>query len=151
MLFTSLRSSTLQTTAEMDWCRVVGPRGLCRPLDEKQGFPTKNPPLGPCKSRSKCNHPCPGRDRCPLRQATGWRPYCVRRSRVISFPAYRETLPSFTVLLRPSAWGLGRSLERPGQRRSRQVREPAGACNQIQLDRNIRRYWDVITDYALSG
>ena len=21
---------------EMDWCRVVGPRGLCRPLDEKQ-------------------------------------------------------------------------------------------------------------------
>ena len=22
----------------MDWCRVVGPRGLCRPLDEKQGF-----------------------------------------------------------------------------------------------------------------
>ena len=20
----------------MDWCRVVGPRGLCRPLDEKQ-------------------------------------------------------------------------------------------------------------------
>ena len=25
-----------QSTTEMDWCRVVGPRGLCRPLDEKQ-------------------------------------------------------------------------------------------------------------------
>ena len=32
-----------QTTAEMDWCRVVGPRGLCRPLDEKQALPTNNP------------------------------------------------------------------------------------------------------------
>ena len=29
-----------QATAEMGWCRVVGPRGLCRPLDVKQGFPT---------------------------------------------------------------------------------------------------------------
>ena len=25
-----------QSTTEMGWCRVVGPRGLCRPLDEKQ-------------------------------------------------------------------------------------------------------------------
>ncbi|CAE7928211.1 unnamed protein product [Symbiodinium sp. KB8] len=31
-----------QTTAEMDWCRVVGPRGLCGPLDEMQRFPTSN-------------------------------------------------------------------------------------------------------------
>ena len=23
--------------AEMDYCRVVGPRGLCRPLDERKG------------------------------------------------------------------------------------------------------------------
>ena len=28
------------TRTEMENCRVVGPRGLCRPLDEKQGFPT---------------------------------------------------------------------------------------------------------------
>ena len=34
-----------QTTAEMDWCRVVGPRGLCGPLDEMQRFPTSNLPL----------------------------------------------------------------------------------------------------------
>ena len=33
---------TQQTTVEMDWCRVVGPRGLCRPLDEKPKFPTNN-------------------------------------------------------------------------------------------------------------
>ena len=32
----------------MDWCRVGGPRGLCRPLDEKRGFPTNNPPFAPC-------------------------------------------------------------------------------------------------------
>ena len=25
-----------QSTTEMDWCRVVGPRGLSRPLDQKQ-------------------------------------------------------------------------------------------------------------------
>ena len=37
----------------MDWCRVVGPRGLCRPLDEKQRFPTRNSLLTPCKGRSK--------------------------------------------------------------------------------------------------
>ena len=30
-----------QTTAVMDWCRVVGP---CPPLDEKRGVPTNNPP-----------------------------------------------------------------------------------------------------------
>ena len=29
-----------QTTAEMDWCRVVGPRGLCRPLNQKQALPS---------------------------------------------------------------------------------------------------------------
>ena len=34
----------------MGWCRVVGPRGLGRPLDEK------HPPLAPCKGRSKCQH-----------------------------------------------------------------------------------------------
>ena len=37
----------------MDWCRVVGPRGLCRPLDEKHGFPLNNPHLAPCKGRTK--------------------------------------------------------------------------------------------------
>ena len=31
----------------MDYCRVVGPRGLCRPLDGKQG------PLAPCQGCSK--------------------------------------------------------------------------------------------------
>ena len=31
------------STADMDGCRVVGPRGLCRPLDEKRGFPTSHP------------------------------------------------------------------------------------------------------------
>ena len=46
MLSASLRSSALndhiskQATAETDWCGVVGPRGLCRPRDEKKGFPT---------------------------------------------------------------------------------------------------------------
>ena len=55
MLFASLRSSALnddiskQTTAEMDWRQVVGPSGLCRPLDEKNGFPSNNPHLAPCK------------------------------------------------------------------------------------------------------
>ena len=39
--------------AEMDYCRVVGPRGLCRPLDEKQGLPTNTSPLAPCKGCSK--------------------------------------------------------------------------------------------------
>ena len=33
----------------MDGCRIVGPRGLCRPLDEKQGFPTNNLALAPCQ------------------------------------------------------------------------------------------------------
>ena len=37
----------------MDYCRVVGPRGLCRPLDEKQGFPTNTSPLAPCEDCSK--------------------------------------------------------------------------------------------------
>ena len=37
----------------MDYCRVVGPRGLCRPLDEKQGFPTNTSPLAPFKGCSK--------------------------------------------------------------------------------------------------
>ena len=31
----------------MDWCRVVGPRGLCRSLAEKPTFLTNNPPLAP--------------------------------------------------------------------------------------------------------
>ena len=42
-----------QNGAEMDYCRVVGPRGLCRPLDEKQGFPTNTSPLAPCQGCSK--------------------------------------------------------------------------------------------------
>ena len=42
-------SVSQQTTAEMDRCRVVGLRGLCRPLDERQRFPTNNPPLTPCE------------------------------------------------------------------------------------------------------
>ena len=37
----------------MDCCRVVGPRGLCRPLDEKQGFPTNTSPFAPWKGCSK--------------------------------------------------------------------------------------------------
>ena len=42
MLFASPRSSAENVRftakqAEMDYCRVVGPRGLCRPLDERQG------------------------------------------------------------------------------------------------------------------
>ena len=37
----------------MDCCRVVGPRGLCRPLDEKQGLPTNTSPLAPCLGCSK--------------------------------------------------------------------------------------------------
>ena len=40
----------------MACCRVVGPRGLCRPLDEKQGFPTNTSPLtllGLLESRAK--------------------------------------------------------------------------------------------------
>ena len=37
----------------MDCCRVVGFRGLCRPLDEKQGFPTNTSPLAPCQGCSK--------------------------------------------------------------------------------------------------
>ena len=36
------------STAEMDWCRVVGPRSLCRPLDEN-GFPSNNPHLDPAR------------------------------------------------------------------------------------------------------
>ena len=36
----------------MDWCRVVGPHGLCRPLDDKQGFPTNNLALAPCQGRA---------------------------------------------------------------------------------------------------
>ena len=40
----------------MDSCRVVGPRGLCRPLDEKQGFPTNTSPLAPCQGCSKAEH-----------------------------------------------------------------------------------------------
>ena len=41
------------SNAEMDWCRVVGPCGLCRPLDEKHGFPANTPHLAPCKGRLK--------------------------------------------------------------------------------------------------
>ena len=37
----------------MDYCRVVGPRGLCRPLDKKQGLPTNTSPLAPCEGCSK--------------------------------------------------------------------------------------------------
>ena len=42
----------------MDYCRVVGPRGLCRPLDKKQGLPTNTSPLAPCEGCSK-----PGKER----------------------------------------------------------------------------------------
>ena len=42
-----------EATAEMDWCRLVGPHGLCRPLDESQAFPTNTPPLAACEGRSK--------------------------------------------------------------------------------------------------
>ena len=41
----------------MEYCRVVSPRGLCRPLDEKQdekqGFPTNTSRLAPCQGCSK--------------------------------------------------------------------------------------------------
>ena len=37
----------------MDHRRVVGPRGLCRPLDEKQRLPTNTSPLAPCEGCSK--------------------------------------------------------------------------------------------------
>ena len=43
----------------MDWCGVVGPRGLCRPLDEKKGFPTNTSPLAPCQG---CSRPHTGLD-----------------------------------------------------------------------------------------
>ena len=36
----------------MDGCRVVGPRGLCRPLDEKQGFSNKQPGLAPPSAKT---------------------------------------------------------------------------------------------------
>ena len=46
-----------RTRTEMDWCRVVGPRSLCRPLDKKQGLATiNNPSLAPCEGCSTCNH-----------------------------------------------------------------------------------------------
>ena len=50
-----LRSSaeTVRFTAtrtEMAYCRVV-PRDLCRPRDEKQGFPTNTSLLAPCQAR----------------------------------------------------------------------------------------------------
>ena len=32
---------------------ALGPRGLCRPLDEKQAFPTNTSPLAPCQGCSK--------------------------------------------------------------------------------------------------
>ena len=41
-----------QSGAEMDSCRVVGPRGLCRPLDEKQGSPTNTSPVRVARKQS---------------------------------------------------------------------------------------------------
>ena len=102
-----------QNGAEMDYCRVVGPRGLCRPLDEKQGFPTNTSPLAPCQGCSKAEQ-----SRTTFREEAGgplprrtWGPSLGKR--VTSGLVYREALPSLTVLTRRSAGGLGRSFERP--------------------------------------
>ena len=56
-----------QSTAEMDWCRVVGPHGLCRPLDEKQVQQTTRP-LALCAGCSKWN-------------TSGWNAICSSGSR----------------------------------------------------------------------
>ena len=46
-----------QTTAEMDWCRVVRRRGLCRPLDDTNGVSNKLFfALRTLNGRWKCKH-----------------------------------------------------------------------------------------------
>ena len=39
----------------MDWCRVVGPRGLCRPLDEKQVSNKQPGPSRPVRASRRAN------------------------------------------------------------------------------------------------
>ena len=53
-------SVSQQNGAEVDYCRVVGPRGLCRPLDEKQGLPTNISPFAPARFARKQGKGRPG-------------------------------------------------------------------------------------------
>ena len=39
----------------MDWCRLVGPRGLCRPLDEKQVSNKQPGPSRPVRASRRAN------------------------------------------------------------------------------------------------
>ena len=48
--------NTQETTAEMDWHRVVGPRGLCRPLDESKGFQQTTCPSRPVRAARSARH-----------------------------------------------------------------------------------------------
>ena len=113
MLFASLRSfaENVRFTAirtEMDSCQVVGPRGLRRPLGDFSGNSrvahSDRPQTAPAPWNLPALSPRPPQTD-PKKHDE--RRYCVRRRRVISVPAYREALPSLTVLSRRSA-GLGR-------------------------------------------
>ena len=77
----------------MDSCRVVGPRGLYRPLDEKQGFPTNTSPLAPCQACSKAGQA----GRFPARQE----------------PKMKARVPG---ICQPGAWGPRPPLRVPAAR-----------------------------------
>ena len=88
----------------MDSCQVVGPRGLCRPLGDFLGNSrvahSDRPQTAPAPWNLPASSPRPPQTD-PKKHDD--RRYCVRRSRVISVPAYQEALPSLTVLSRLSA------------------------------------------------
>ena len=50
-----------QSTTEMDWCRVVGPGGLCRPLDEKQVSNKQPGPSRPVRATRRASRAGQGR------------------------------------------------------------------------------------------
>ena len=97
-----------QSTTEMGWCRVVGPRGLCRPLDEKQATNKQPGTSRPVRATRRADTAGQGR-------AAGRRHYSPRVPRLYPpSPCCRDA--------RPGASVGASSAHANGQRRSRQFR-----------------------------
>ena len=79
-----------QATAEMDWCQAVGPRDLCRPLDEKRRFPTSR--VGHGKARQGR----PGQARAGQGKGRAWQKHSNVRG-PSSLPNGREVIRGFTL------------------------------------------------------
>ena len=122
----ALLSATFLSTAEMDWGRVVRPRGLCRPLDEKQELPTRKPRRRSGKEANLRTRPFLTNPEL-LRHCKGlgsqmhlfsdipdlWNPPKSLAARRNCSPRIPGGFTLLTVLTRRAAKGLGQSLERP--------------------------------------